>query len=239
MHKIQRYVSNELTHFVGRGKKPEEQYMLLVNILNSGWLTHPPHNPNIIGNILINPEAKLSTNEMYSPQAVCFCDIPVEDIQIHTSKYSCFGLSLSKQLVAQQGGTPVLYLPRNARVHQPHEHSAALLNIGSDEINEDVGPGQLFDRMIPEYDKLCFQIPAQTNLELMHFLNFHLLSYVKFFESNLADDDPENLYMEREWRVVGNARFALEDVIRIFVPQEYSQRFRADFPGFSGQINLT
>ena len=37
------YVSDELTHFVGRGREPAGQYRLLVHILSNGWLTHPPH----------------------------------------------------------------------------------------------------------------------------------------------------------------------------------------------------
>lgn len=36
MPKVQRYVSTELTHFVGRGKAQEDQYALLVHILQVG-----------------------------------------------------------------------------------------------------------------------------------------------------------------------------------------------------------
>ena len=32
------YVSRELTHFVGRGRREEEQYELLLKIVRSGWL---------------------------------------------------------------------------------------------------------------------------------------------------------------------------------------------------------
>jgi hypothetical protein len=39
----QRYVSLELTHFVGKGLSEDQQYSLLVNdILKAGWLIHPP-----------------------------------------------------------------------------------------------------------------------------------------------------------------------------------------------------
>src|SRR6185503_6683688 len=141
MPKVQRYVSTELTHFVGRGKAPEDQYALLVHILRGGWLTHPPHNPNISGNVYLNPRASISNNEMYSPQIVCFCDIPVEDLEIHTDKYSSFGLSLSKDLVARQGGAPVLYLPLNAHVQAT--------NLAA--ISDEIPLGQLFDHMVPEY----------------------------------------------------------------------------------------
>ena len=39
----QRYVSPELTHFLGKGLSEDHQYSLLVNdILKAGWLVHPP-----------------------------------------------------------------------------------------------------------------------------------------------------------------------------------------------------
>jgi hypothetical protein len=35
--------------------------------------------------MMINSDAKISSNEMYVPMAVCFCDIPVGDFGIHMS----------------------------------------------------------------------------------------------------------------------------------------------------------
>ncbi len=45
MARMQRYVSDELTHFVGRQSTStdDEKYGLLLKILRSGWLTHIPH----------------------------------------------------------------------------------------------------------------------------------------------------------------------------------------------------
>ena len=69
---MQRYVSNELSHFVGRGlEKQADQYEILVKILKTGLLTHPPHNPNISGNLSVT-DGIFSDNDMYSPQVVCF-----------------------------------------------------------------------------------------------------------------------------------------------------------------------
>ena len=40
----QRYISNELTHLVGRGLKSYEgQYNILIKILKEGYITYPPH----------------------------------------------------------------------------------------------------------------------------------------------------------------------------------------------------
>ena len=94
--KTQRYVSDDLSHFVGRGKQLEEQYQLLLEILKTGWITHPPHDSKISGNLAVNTNKPLETNEMYNPEVVCFCDIPFSQLSIHCEKYSKFGLAMSK-----------------------------------------------------------------------------------------------------------------------------------------------
>jgi hypothetical protein len=255
----QRYVSNELTHFVGRGKVEEEQYGLLVHILKSGWLTHPPHNPQIDGNIHVSSGTSISANQMYSPQIVCFCDIPIQDLHIHIAKYSPFGLALSKDLVVRQGGTPVLYLPLNTSVRASRglttdEITRATSRNNPDDIYREIPLCQLFDRMVPEYrsmmnrfEQLIMQasetrgVPEEFRRlsRLRSFIDFHLISYLKFFDHTLPDDDPNNFYMEREWRVVGNVYFTLSEVIRVFVPKRYGRRFRLDVPQYEGQISLS
>ena len=251
MPNIQRYISNELTHFVGHGEIPEKQFSLLVYILRSGWLTHLPHKPEISGNLEIKTTAKISENEMYLPQVVCFCDIPNEDLHIHTTKYSQFGFSLSRDFVAQKGGAPVFYVPLNTSVQWPRHFShneppRALSNDGIDDLYEEVHLGALFDRMVPEYLRFILQsIATQLDpierfrlLEIMQFLSYRFLSYVKSFDNKLPDNDPKNFYMEREWRVVGNIQFSLEDVKRICIPQAFGKRLRDDIPDFYGQVTF-
>lgn len=256
--KIQRYVSEELAHFVGRGKDMEEQYTLLVRILRSGWLTHPPHNPNISGNLQVNTAAKLSKNEMYLPQIVCFCDIPVDDLHIHTSKYSRFGLCLHKDFVTRKGGAPVFYLPRETRVlvlrdlnDDGFEFSPRAFQ--RDGRYQEISLGDRFDHMILEFHNLMniFQdlimstkkvrgVPAEFNRlgRLLGFINFKIFSYIKFFDHKLHDNDPDNFYMEREWRVVGNVNFSVDDVQRIFIPKNYAKRLRQDIPEYFGQVTF-
>jgi hypothetical protein len=81
--------------------------MLLLAILRSGWLTHPPHNPAISGNLTVTGNALLSRNEMYAPEVVCFCDIPLSDVRIHVRKYSRFGVAFPRSFILQAGGAPV------------------------------------------------------------------------------------------------------------------------------------
>src|SRR3974390_3413841 len=93
---LQCYVSRELTHFVGRGRPEDDQYALLVHILKSGWLTHPPHEPSLPSKFTTLGNAQFSTGQMYSAEAVCFCDIPVADFAVHIGKYSPFGIAFTK-----------------------------------------------------------------------------------------------------------------------------------------------
>ncbi len=111
----QRYISRELTHFVGtslRNSVPNheaEQYKLLIKIVKSGLLTHAPTSRLKMG-LIISDDLNASSNVMYSPTMVCFCDIPVDDLSIHIGKYSRFGLSFSKDFIANLGGTPIYYI---------------------------------------------------------------------------------------------------------------------------------
>jgi len=252
----QRYVSSELTHFVGRGIDEEQQYQLFLKILKEGWITHPPHKTNISGNLSVNTSSQMSSNEMYCPQIVCFCDIPIADLSIHKAKYSPFALSFSKDFIVQQGGCPVFYLPKQASVHgqkelSPEEKMRLLKEGGADARNENIGKGQYFDRMTKEYSALMqifrsmIMKDSQSQVvpegdrrlrELESFIDFHIFSYIKFYDHSCADDHDDNYYLEREWRVIGNVKFDLNDIKTVFMPKKYSQRFRADCPSYKSQV---
>jgi hypothetical protein len=259
----QRYISKELLHFVGRGMKTDEQFNLFVKIFSEGWITHPPHNPHISGNLQVNSGASISNNEMYSPEITCFADIPLEDLSLHMGKYSSIGLSFTKDFIAAAGGVPVHYLPIEASVNRSKnldfediqkiisEHGNSAI---PEHMYETVPKGQHFDEMLREYHEL-FNIfrelakkadptPGVTGLfkrviELERFLGFHLFSYFKFFDHRKADDDPDNYYFEREWRIVGNLRFTVDDVKTVLIPSKFSRAFRENFPGYIGQVVFT
>ena len=85
----QRYISKELTHFVGRGKPMEEQYQLLLTILRTDQLrgdpSRRPDSPRVCWTTI---NASFSEREMYHFPGVCFCDIPVADLPLHIGKYT-------------------------------------------------------------------------------------------------------------------------------------------------------
>ncbi len=72
----------------------------------------------------------------------------------------------------------------------------------------------------------------------MGFIQTNVLANVKFFDHLLVDDDDDNYYMEREWRVSANIPFGLRDVRRLIIPERYSRAIRRDFPSYYGQVTF-
>jgi hypothetical protein len=54
----------------------------------------------------------------------------------------------------------------------------------------------------------------------------------------MAEDNPDNYYMEREWRTVQSIRFRLEDVQRVVIPAAYGKRLRENVPMYTGQVTF-
>jgi hypothetical protein len=108
----QRYVSDELSHFVGRAaQNDDEGYDILVNkILRPGLLTYPPHDVTRPRSLAVDFSQPLSTDQALKYEVVCFCDIPEPDLPIHVRKYSRFGLAFKKQFLIAKGACPVFYV---------------------------------------------------------------------------------------------------------------------------------
>ena len=260
----QRYISNELTHFVGRHQsKEQERYETLIRILKECILKYSQDSQPSSGLALTTyPEAKASKNEMYKPPVICFCDIPLADLSIHMNKYSKFGISFLKSFLTKNGANPVFYIASDSIYNEISEAKHVSL-------------GDLFDKMLREYHHLmCEQAmrlkdehfkkcglvlerersltaddihKLQTTKDpeceswnkLNFFLDFNVLSFIKFFESNKSDEVPDNYYMEREWRLLGNLKFNLKDVCRIIIPKAYAKDLRMDLPEYDGQISFS
>ena len=117
MSHTQRYVSSELTHFVGKGLPENAQYETLVDkILKPGWLTYPPHDVTIGRTLGVDFSKSISSDNTLKYQVVCFCDIPEPDLAIHVKKYSKFGLAFRKYFIVDQGASPVFYVANEAPV---------------------------------------------------------------------------------------------------------------------------
>jgi hypothetical protein len=278
---------------VGRSLKdrPDEAYALLLKILREGWITHAPHNPNVSGNIVTDPEGTLAEETMFTTlQATCFCDIPADDLGIHVTKYGPFGLSFDRRLLAKRGARPVIYIPKGSLISEarlpetfaehveapsapdrPEEFDRFLeemqayaqkllksTEVMQKDLYDTVPALTKFDRIAKEFDKfesplmkLCSaQLKSPHDIMRYHsmmnfitklgrFLWFDIFCFVKVFDEQRSDTDPEQYYLEREWRVIGNVQFDVGDVVRVFLPKQYSRKFREDMPNYNGQITFT
>lgn len=255
----QRYVSQKLTHFVGRSLGCDDQrYELLAKVLCEKWLTHPPHDRSKPGSFSIQGTGNFSRGEMYHPGVVCFCDIPLADLAIHMRKYSRFGLSFRRSFLVERGATPVFYIgadsPAQIMLHSVLPSDLGLPARGPRAECLDTLLGQLHklhctllqravanrretdpERRIPQ----DVERDIRTLFDLHTELSYQVLSFGKAFHAQKPLDDGENYYMEREWRILGNLQFTIGDVHRVWLPQAYSRDLRRDVPEYYGQVTFT
>ena len=233
---MQTYVSRELTHFVGRGQEPDDQYLLLVKILRGGCLTHPPHRPGRTGGTLrVSPGRQISGGQLYRTEVVCFCDIPLPLRRIHMNKYSQFGISFRKQFLVTKGACPVWYVAGTSMVRDDRGRETSRAQYFDEKV-------ATYQRLVGEFEKALLSQGGSIGslfskwLHVQHLLDFHLLSFIKFFDPAREDRDVDNFYMEREWRVYGNVDFQLSDISTITIPGSYVERLKADVPDYRGRV---
>ena len=251
MLKTQRYISSELTHFVGAGLADHEsQYALLLKILRTGILLTPGKSGVVIQHGDKGPVRTiqtthttnyleyLSSNRKYQASIVCFADIPLDDLHLHIKKYSGFGLSFLRPFLLLQGANPVFYIARQAIVNLPKKDSLEVSRVTLADHYD--AAEELLSRLVirPPVDPSAKPL-GPLDPAAAEFLTNHLFPLMKFFDAELADEHPENYYMEREWRVVGPVRFRVQDIERLLLPRAFSTRLRTDVPSFSGQLSLT
>ncbi|RDW15395.1 abortive infection system antitoxin AbiGi family protein [Oceanobacillus chungangensis] len=238
MELIQRYVSKELTHFVGRHQQESERFDLLIDIIKSGLLLHK----NITEDIKINRDAH-GLEDIVTPGITCFADIPINDLSLHMKKYSNFGLAFNKDFLVEKGANPVSYIATNGIIREANGQPK-----NQNSIKEDY-----FKMNIKRYFSLMNQIQdmlkkkdEQGNVSILDelqlldtFLIKHVFSYLKPFDASKTDADKENYYLEREWRIVGDVQFTITDIARILIPEKYGKQLRTALPEYYGQVSFT
>jgi hypothetical protein len=170
------------------------------------------------------------TEAAYS-QRICFCDIPVTDLEIHMNKYSRFGLSFLKRFLIAKGANPVMYVAENSQ--------ALSFRLPESTRDEPWPRGRVFKRNIELLEEYRRENRGKIPIHLEYFQDILVFPFIKYFDDLAADEDEANVYMEREWRVIGDVKFALVDVHRVFMPEHYAERFRADLPNYKGQLTFS
>lgn len=215
-------------------------------------------NPNVIH----DAGSKLSDNSLLRFEIVCFCDIPTDDIHLQCSKYSYFGVSFSKGFLVKQGAAPVMYVPKDGTLEIVIREEESKTGNQNEEKRLRANRSSLFDETFRFHNGLWMDRLAVLEAEMRKAFGEHgqleditdavdkvwhmlfyqsgiegaLFSHLKFFDAGLPDNDINNFYMEREWRVSGRVEFALDDIEHIFVPSAFVTRAAADFPSVSGRI---
>lgn len=224
---MQQFVGQRLYHLVG-ARQPDADsvnFETLCAILRSMEL----RTCEVAGKrggmrTLRDPSRPVTNGEPIQQSVACLCDIPRGDLHFHARRYGRFGIGVSRSVVAQWGGRPVIYIPFSRRAHGtwgarfPAEVNSVLEGL---------------DRFFPDTpleQSRTVGSPARNEQEAADLasslITRDVQAFLKFWDVDLPEDHPENFYMEREWRKFGNLALAscLQEII---APQQYHDTLRA------------
>ena len=256
------------------------RYKLLSKIVPDGVLLDPSHigrrdtifrvvipadptdglNCSSYPNVRHDLSSKLSDNALVQFEIVCFCDIPLDELAIHCSKYGHFGLAFSKPFLIAQGASPVMYIPRSGSFEMIlREHHITSGNLESEE-RKTGDRGALIDDVFAFHNQLSYakylalqdnfsqatrvedavEVSRQLKTTLFYqtAIEAFIFGHLKFFDPVLAPDHIDNYYMEREWRVAGKVKFQPADIQRMFVSPGLADQARCDFPELTDRITM-
>lgn len=223
------YTSEVLYHLVGHGRPLEDRTNLatLRAILASMEIR-----TNRVGEyrggktLSIDPKRGCVDGEPIAQTVSCFCDIPFDSLALHRSKYGRFGVGLTRSIVAEWGGRPVIYIPKVS------PDSFQTNNTFCERVLTVWDGLQTFFPDRPTSSIRVIGAAPTSQIEAIDMVESELeemLAFVKTFDVDLPIEHPENYYMEREWRRFGN--LPLEMPLReIIAPEDCIEALRNDFP---------
>jgi len=241
-----RYTSDILYHFVGRNHPTDHDQNChdLHTILSEGCVSYRPHtDPEGWGKTgyVINWEKSLFSQDLIVPTVTCYAEIPFDDLGIHTKKYGQFGIGFEKRAVIYYGARPVMYVPFTPEDRfQPSPYGMHLI--------EDLE--QTFKSFAQAKDQICegksipkvrtLKTPAGSPEEaisrMCSMFGKDFLAFVKVFDCTLANDDPTNYYMEREWRKYQYLKFKPDQVSEVIVAHGFGERVIKEFPVYAKKV---
>ncbi|HNW80540.1 MAG TPA: abortive infection system antitoxin AbiGi family protein [Methanoregulaceae archaeon] len=242
----QGYISEFLFHFVGRDiLQKEEQYELLKKIISDGWISFYPHEKDLsFGIIDINSMSSRKLEEMVNPKCICFADIPIGDLSLHSSKYSKFGIGFRRDFLISKGANPVFYIEKNSTIFKNQAGTNDLVKLTKNEYYQEYCSKTIW-YFLMRYVGCVEKNSAEKNKnmelndtwEILKFL-VNIFSHLKPWDDSLDESDPKNFYYEREWRTLNNVDFNLSDIEIICIPEEFKEKFSRDFPAYKGKVEI-
>jgi hypothetical protein len=195
------YISNVLTHWVGREFKNDDQkrYEILTkNILKEKELLFGLCRLSSLSNYL-----KRDINA----EMICFTDIPLSECESHCEEYSRFGISFKKEYLANLYAAPVAY-----SLHPAFAGNFYYVYKTLDKLNEilkEKTETEFFDFNANEKDHT---ISKNTKPLLLNMFAYHeeydekkLFPYSpqkKVTDRELFFKNKKAKYFEREWRII-------------------------------------
>lgn len=239
------YTSKELFHFVGSNhpKNDEANFTTLLKILKSKCISYGPDFPaDIRFRYSFNwDEMHVLEGGLIVPQVTCYCDIPLKDLDLHMRKYGKFGLSFARSFLISYGARPVIYVPI-----QPSDYRSGWGSIvGEMMVCNWMKVWQGYEEhavapIRPPIHKSTLNTKPGTRedavLAVNSILTAEFFAFIKVFNSDLEDDDKDNFYMEREWRMINPLKFMLDDIESVFIQKVYAERLSIEFPTLASKV---
>jgi hypothetical protein len=237
-----RYTSEELFHFVGL-RDPfdhKSNYSTLLKILKDQLLSHPPHS-RFDNSRTINWDAKFEAGELLVSQVTCYCDIPYEALGLHVQKYGFFGISFNRRFLVKVGTRPVTYVPIQPNDRFSGWGSPHTITMLRDWLRTRDG---FYEHVVAPIEQrvtirhLDIKPPdaKEAIIAVDDLLTEHFFAFLKVFGADLHDETPENFYMEREWRKLGNLSFWPDEVVSVIVHRDFIGRLASEFPEYAHKI---
>lgn len=255
------YISNKLCHFVGGALQTDkDRFELLVKIIKGGRLLANKQNLDKPGIHLNNKYKGDRVGEVYEKiDCVCFCDIPDNALDIHTRKYGKCGIGFDKHYLTTKGARPVKYIPMNCDIKDisptvTPKNPKEYFNVLAQE-NANLYTFLTIVDLFHPFSKVLEEIKSSPCAQMIKFCNVDaikdgkfrqllfaqmmaftkIIAYTKLFDETLSQDDENNYYMEREWRILSSVEFDLDNIDKIYLPsKEYEKYFMNEFADYKG-----
>jgi hypothetical protein len=196
---MQRYFSNIYWHFTGSNPHRTGQ---ITKPGDMGKPKTPEEAVRIVEEILeartlLAKATERIAGELATEEFCCLTDIPFKDLQGHAIYYGTVALGFRASVVHDRF-VPVLYIP-----------------------HKNIPVTQLLEswRRAVEAEEKTDDLDARLEELQGFFLNF-----VKLTDFSISLD--KTFYREREWRHIGDFRFAKEDVEAVIAPREFLPRLQ-------------
>tara|TARA_R110000787_G_scaffold278320_1_gene387998 strand:+ start:1559 stop:2056 length:498 start_codon:yes stop_codon:yes gene_type:complete len=156
-------------------------------------------------------------------------------------KYGYFGVSLERQYLVRFHARPVTYIP----IYRSDDLGISGRTLIRDIESAVKGFYEYYlkteENSEEAYSRGLASFPDNAN-ESLSVLESTLLKdfigFIKPFNSEINIEDPDNYYMEREWRKLGNIKFEEQFVCTVVILCGYESDFLREFSQYKGRLEV-